>query len=509
MTEGTATTSGAGAWAQFRSTPARLQAHVGIALVAACVLPFVAGGGPGTQRAAWLTAVVLVGVSVLNVEIGRRLFGGLSHTQQPHKALSAWAFSCAVLLPLPWLLVVVPFTYAHARWRGLRVPLWKWIGSAGYLVLAGVAAGTVAGQVVGARANWMADNGGRGLLALTLAAVAFLAVESVLLAGSALLNDPDDEEWLRRTLVDPSFYLTELGVLFVACLLAGVWTGGPWFVLLLLPLYALVQRAALHEPLRERAETAARLAEQNEQLEQAHQFKVDLVGMLGHEVGNPLTSIVGYGQVGREALEDGDVALALRCFAVVERNAAQIERVCADILALAKSDRGSLAARPQPTRLRPQLEAAAAAQPPGRQPAVECPDDLVAQVQPDHLDQVVANLLSNADKYGGGATRVVARPDGADRVTVAVHDEGHGVPQEFRERLFERFSRDVASARQATGTGLGLYITRELARANGGDVDHRGGSPAGSVFTLTLPRGEPEEAGRAGLAAQPSADAST
>ncbi len=509
MREGAGTSSGTAAWREFRRTPSRLQAYVGLAVVAACALPFVVPGSLGTQRATWLTVAVLVGISVINVEIGRRLFGGLSRTQQPHKALSAWAFSCAVLLPSPWLLVVVPFTYAHARWRGLRVPLWKWVGSAAFLVLAGLAAGTVAGQVVGAQTNWMSGAGGLGLLGLVLAALAFVVVESVLFAGSALLNTAQDEEWLRRTLRDPSFYLTELGVLFVACLLVAVWTGGPWFVLLLLPLYALAQRAALHVPMRERAEAAAELAEKNAQLEEANQFKIDLVGMLGHEVGNPLTSIVGYGQVGREAIEHGDVALARRCFEVVERNAAQIERVCADILALAKSDRGVMSARPQSCHLRPQLEAAAAGQPPGRQPVVECADDLRAQVQPDHFDQVVANLLSNADKYGGGATRIVAVADGQDRVAVSVVDQGAGVPAEFQGRLFERFSRDVASARQSPGTGLGLFITRELVRANGGDVGYRAGSPSGSVFTLTLPRGTAPDPASAWPSAQPATGSST
>ena len=485
------TQAGTGATAPFRRAPRRMQAYVVLTLAAACVLPFVASGGPGERRAAWLTGGVLVIISVLNIEIARRLYGGVAHTQQPHKALSAWAFCCAVLLPAPWLLVVVPFTYAHARWRGIRVPLWKWVGSAGFLVLAGVAAGTAAHLVVGTQTNWMLGAGGRGLLGLVVGALTFLAVETLLLVGSAVINDHGDEEWLRRTLVDPSFYLTELGVLAVACLFAGVWTGGPWFVLLLVPLYALVQRAALLQPVRERAASAAQLAEQNVQLEQANQFKVDLVGMLGHEVGNPLTSIVGYGQVGREALADGDVSLALRCFEVVERNAAQIERVCADILAL--SDRGALTARPQPGLLRPQLVAAAAGQPLGRQPSVECPDDLRALVQPDHLDQVMANLLSNAEKYGGGAVRLSAEPVDDDRVAVSVADEGPGVPAEFRDRLFERFSRDIGASGRAAGTGLGLYITRELARANGGDVTYRDGAPAGAVFTLTVPRGHDDE----------------
>lgn len=489
MNESTVTGSAAGAWRQFRGTPVRVKVYLLLTLGAACALPFLAEAGPGARRAAWFTAATLVAISVLNIEVGRRVYGGLAHTQQPHKALSAWAFACGILLPAPWLLVVVPFTYAHTWWRGLRVPLWKWVGSAGFLVLSAMAAGWASTRVVGDQTNWMLGDGSRGMTGLVVAALAFLLAESVLFAGVALLNDPEDELWLRQTLRDPSFYLTELGVLAVACLLAGVWTGGPWFVLLLLPLYVLVQRAALLQPMRARAESAAQLAEQNQQLELANRFKVDLVGMLGHEVGNPLTSILGYGQVGREAIEDGDVVLARRCFEVVERNAVQIERVCGDILALARSDGGALSARPQPCDLRPQLLAAAAAQPPGRQPVVECPENLVVQVQPDHLDQIVANLLSNAEKYGGGATRLVASTVGEDRVTVSVVDEGPGVPSEFRGRLFERFSRAAEATRQAAGTGLGLYITRELARANDAEVDHRAGVPTGAVFTLTLPRG--------------------
>ena len=72
-------------------------------------------------------------------------------------------------------------------------------------------------------------------------------------------------------------------------------------------------------------------------------------------------------------------------------------------------------------------------------------------------------------------------------VEVSVEDAGPGVPPEFRHLLFERFSRDWGTSRQQLGTGLGLFITRELARANGATIRHRDADPHGSVFTLTLP----------------------
>src|SRR3712207_9476293 len=130
---------------------------IGVTGVQTCALPITAGGPPP-----WLTVAVLVSISALNVEISRALTGGLERSQQPHKALSAWAFACAMLLAPPWLLVVVPITYVHARWRGLRVPLWKGVGSAAFLVLAGLASTVVAHVALGGRTGWMTDNGARG-----------------------------------------------------------------------------------------------------------------------------------------------------------------------------------------------------------------------------------------------------------------------------------------------------------------------------------------------------------
>lgn len=478
-----------GAWQEFWATPLRVRVYLTAVGVAALVLPFAMRdlGPHGPLLPSLLTAAVLVLVSVLNVELGRRLSGGLSHTQQPHKALSAWAFASALLLPTPWLLVVVPLTYAHARWRGIRLPLWKWTGSAAYLVLAGTAVAAFRDAVLGDTSNWMAANGGLGLVVMLVAAGIFLAVESLLLAGSALLGPAEDEVWLRRTLTGLSFYATEGGVLLIGGLLSAVWTGGAWYVVLFVPIYALAQRAALHEPLRERAEAAAELAERNRELELANQFKIDLMGVLGHEVGNPLTAVLGHADRGVEALEAGDPATASRSFAGVERSALQIGHVLHDLLVLVSSDRGALTAHPRPTPLRERLVAAADSQPLGARPVVACPSDLTALVQPGHLDQVLANLLSNATKYAGGATCLTAGATDSGAVEVAVVDHGPGVPEAFREHLFERFSREAGSAQKVLGTGLGLFIARELARANGGDLLHRPGPDGtGSQFVVVL-----------------------
>jgi hypothetical protein len=243
-------------WA-FLRTPWACRVWVTSAVVAALVLPPVLhdlGYVQETSSSATLTGLLLVGLSLLNVEIGRVLEHGVSNSQRPHKGLSAWALGSALLLPTWWLVPVVAVTYAHAWWRGMRVTPWKWVGSGAYVVLGGLAASIAAAAVLDGQRDLMHGNGSEGLQGVLVATAAFLAVEAVLFHGSAYLNDAEDEGWLRHTLATPSFYLTEAGVLLVGGLSAAIWTGGSWFVVLLAPLFLVTQRAALHEPLRERAE---------------------------------------------------------------------------------------------------------------------------------------------------------------------------------------------------------------------------------------------------------------
>jgi diguanylate cyclase (GGDEF)-like protein len=240
----------------FWRTPSPCRLWVTSSVLAALLLPFVLRslGHAHTANPEVLTGLMLVVVSILNVEMGRLMEGGVSAAQRPHKALSAWAFASALLLPTWWLLPVVAVSYSHTWWRGLRVPVWKWVGSAAFIAIAGLAAALTAHAILGIQPNLMHTNGHRGLVAVLAAAAAFLTVETVLFHGTAYLNLATDEVWLRQTLSSSSFYLTEAGVLLVGGLSAAIWTGGPWFLALLLPVYALTQRAALHEPLRERAE---------------------------------------------------------------------------------------------------------------------------------------------------------------------------------------------------------------------------------------------------------------
>lgn len=113
--------------------------------------------------------------------------------------------------------------------------------------------------------------------------------------------------------------------------------------------------------------------------------------------------------------------------------------------------------------------------------------DVEAWADPTHLRQVLANLLTNAVKYGGDHVTVAATRAG-DGVRLVVADDGPGVPAAFVPQLFERFTRsDAARSGGHRGTGLGLHLARRLARLNGGDLDYEDGPDGGACFVLTLP----------------------
>jgi signal transduction histidine kinase len=110
------------------------------------------------------------------------------------------------------------------------------------------------------------------------------------------------------------------------------------------------------------------------------------------------------------------------------------------------------------------------------------PADLAAVVDPRVVERVITNLLANAVRYGRPPISISARQ--RDRhLRVAVSDTGTGVPEELRERLFDRFVR----GEKASGSGLGLAIARSYARAHGGDLIYDD-AQEGARFELILPQ---------------------
>ena len=117
---------------------------------------------------------------------------------------------------------------------------------------------------------------------------------------------------------------------------------------------------------------------------------------------------------------------------------------------------------------------------------IDVPDDLRATVDPQAFDRVMSNLLVYARRHGGPPVVVTARRDGSD-LDVVVEDRGAGVPPDFADRLFDRFTR--LATNHGEGAGLGLAIARSYARAHGGSLTYEPANPHGARFRLVLPSG--------------------
>ncbi len=216
-----------------------------------------------------------------------------------------------------------------------------------------------------------------------------------------------------------------------------------------------------------------------------------------HDVKNPLGAALGYAQLLEEGIV-GDIPQTQR--EMVERIRRLVEQsvdTVTDLLELARADSGGLALEYEQADL---ATIAGETVEDHRGWAVERHLTMTFRgesspvvTDPRRVRQVLSNLISNAIKYTpeGGAVEVSIAHDresvGHQRIGVRVADDGPGIPKELRPRLFEEFFR-VRSESGAQGNGLGLAISRRIARLLGGEVTFEPRQPHGAVFTLWLER---------------------
>ncbi|KPV48363.1 histidine kinase, partial [Kouleothrix aurantiaca] len=206
----------------------------------------------------------------------------------------------------------------------------------------------------------------------------------------------------------------------------------------------------------------------------------------------PLTTIEGY----MEGLIDGVIAPEEHIFAMIQHEAARLKWLIEEMAVLSRAEAGQLRVTPRPLALssiiahvvaqfQPQFSAKGVAL------RTSLPPDLPEIVaDPDRLEQIMINLVSNAVRYtpAGGSVTIAA---GAHDffVQISVRDTGMGITADHLPHIFERFYRvDKSRARQSGGTGIGLTITRHLVYAQGGEIwVESAGAGQGTTFYVTLP----------------------
>ncbi len=211
-----------------------------------------------------------------------------------------------------------------------------------------------------------------------------------------------------------------------------------------------------------------------------------------HELRTPITVVQGFASTLAnrwDKLADGDRRSAVQTIA---ERAGSLARLVEQLLLGSRAGADQLPVTNGPFDLGGLLKGAAVAFRPLSDLhtlTAEVPDDLPeANGDPMATDIIIGQLLENAFKYSpeGGAVTIRAVADG-DRIVVTVADEGIGIRPEDRERVFERFMQaDGGDRRRFGGIGLGLYIVRQLARAQGGEIEVSDGPTGGTTMRLTL-----------------------
>jgi len=238
------------------------------------------------------------------------------------------------------------------------------------------------------------------------------------------------------------------------------------------------------------------VADLRRQLTLARQ-KTDFVSNVSHELKTPLTSIRMFSEM---LAEDRvlDESKRRHFLSIITAETARLTRLINNVLDFARLERGEKKYQFEPFDLlelvadtvesyRPHLEGN------GFTLRSELPAQCAEVIgDRDALAQVLVNLLSNAEKYSGERKQLeVALATNPESVEVKVLDRGCGVRPGCEERIFEQFYRaDDSLASGIQGSGLGLTLARQIARAHGGDVTYKPRDGGGSCFTLRLPAGK-------------------
>jgi diguanylate cyclase (GGDEF)-like protein len=226
----------------------------------------------------------------------------------------------------------------------------------------------------------------------------------------------------------------------------------------------------------------------------ALQTKTDFLRLAAHELRGPLTVVLGYLSL-LKAGSARDLELAgIDALGLMQAKLMELERLAQQMLDVARLDDGRIQLEVRPLDLRLLVDSAVrdtVAAGADHRVQVDLPDtELLVNGNEQRLLTIVANLLSNALKYSpeGGPVECSVQAD-AGRARVIVRDYGIGIDAGVAERLFRPFERlQRKEAQGIAGTGLGLYLSRELARIHGGDITAEPALPNGSTFVLQLPR---------------------
>jgi signal transduction histidine kinase len=365
--------------------------------------------------------------------------------------------------------------------------------------------------LAGGAATWMVLAGGQvtdssAMPAILAGTAVFVAIKAVLVAGAVALDETVRSSLSPTRVLRQSVFvivMAQVGVLVLVLaaeqvvvlpLALGPMIAAYW--LLRGEARAVLARNDAEQTARREAELRAQEHEVARKLQETDQMKDDLLAMVSHELRTPLTTVMGALRLlsAGPPLNPDERQEMLE---MADRQARRLRVLIEQLLLAAQSDNSRSSFLSTVTE-RVEVDAAALlveaatearAGAGGDRVRLRCDRSLPVRLAPDAVLQVLGSLVDNACKYSPEDRPVwlVGERDGTSAV-LAVEDDGAGLRPEDRERIFEQFTR----LEPGRGLGLGLYIARQLARAQGGDLvvtDAR--EVGGARFELRLPLREP------------------
>lgn len=227
-----------------------------------------------------------------------------------------------------------------------------------------------------------------------------------------------------------------------------------------------------------------------EQLAQLIRSKDQFIASVSHEVRTPLTAVVGLAAELRDRFEDMEDGEQSEIMDIVAEQSTEVAHIVEDLLVTARSDLATLNLKLEDFSVAHQVDRVAREieRLGDREIAIDAPEELGVHADSGRFRQILRNLLTNAVRYGGTAISVEAART-VSGVTVRVCDNGVGLPEREWERIFEPYKRSHNAIGQPGSVGIGLTVSRKLARLMGGDLMYRFVGDR-SMFELELPHAE-------------------
>jgi PAS domain S-box-containing protein len=237
------------------------------------------------------------------------------------------------------------------------------------------------------------------------------------------------------------------------------------------------------------------LHEREQQLQLLVKQRDEFIGAASHELKTPVTSLKAYAQIIQQELEEEGTTMQVDLMIRLNSQVSRLATLINHMLDTTKMSEGKLQLTIEPVDIDDLLQERVEEIRHTTSHRFELPTTPMPSVMADRerIGQVITNFLSNAIKYSPNETTItILTSTSADGVKVSVRDEGYGIPDADRAKVFDRFFRVTSNNMDSyPGMGLGLYISAQIIHRHGGTIDVQSQLGQGSVFSFTLPSHSP------------------